>query len=111
LNDFAPILPVVTGPLVLFARKTLPAKTLSELIAWLKADPDRASAGIIAAGPHLLTAFFQMETGTRLALVPYRGEPAMLQDLIAGRIDLMFYTMDQLPLVRAGSIRAYALNK
>jgi tripartite-type tricarboxylate transporter receptor subunit TctC len=58
----------------------------------------------------LLTVFFQKETGTRFALVPYRGSPAAFQDLMAGRIDLVFYTLDQLPLVRAGSIRAYALT-
>jgi tripartite-type tricarboxylate transporter receptor subunit TctC len=110
LGDFAPILPLATAPLVLFARKTVPAKDLNELIAWLKANPDKVSAGIPATGSHLFTVFFQKETGTRFALVPYRGSPAAFQDLMAGRIDLVFYTLDQLPLVRAGSIRAYALT-
>ena len=110
LNDFAPILPLGTAPLVLFARKTVPAKDLNELIVWLKANPDKAAAGITTAGPHLLTVFFLKETGTRFALVPYRGAPAAFQDLMAGRIDLMFGTTDQLPLVRAGSLRAFALT-
>jgi tripartite-type tricarboxylate transporter receptor subunit TctC len=73
------------------------------LIAWLKANPNKASAGIAAGGPHLLTAFFQKETGTRFALVPYRGGPT--QDLVAGQIDLLFDTLVQLPLLRAGSIK------
>jgi tripartite-type tricarboxylate transporter receptor subunit TctC len=68
------------------------------LIAWLKANPDKVSAGIPLASSHLLTVFFQKETGTRFALVPYRGSPAAFQDLMAGRIDLVFYTLDQLPL-------------
>jgi tripartite-type tricarboxylate transporter receptor subunit TctC len=110
LGDFAPILPLAAGSFVLFARKTVPAKDLNELIAWLKANPDKVSAGIPATASHLFTVFFQKETGTRFALVPYRGSPAAFQDLMAGRIDLVFYTLDQLPLVRAGSIRAYALT-
>jgi tripartite-type tricarboxylate transporter receptor subunit TctC len=110
LNDFVPILPVGTAPFVLYARKTVPAQDLNELIVWLKANPDKASAGIIAAGPHILTASFQKETGTRFALVPYRGSAAASEDLMAGRIDLVFSTLDQLPLVRAGSIKAYALT-
>jgi tripartite-type tricarboxylate transporter receptor subunit TctC len=108
LNDFAPISPLVTTRFVLFARRTMPAKDLHELIAWLKANPNNASAGIAFGGPHLLTAIFQKETGTRFALVPYRG--AVVQDLVAGQIDLVFDTLLQWPLVRAGSIRAYVVT-
>jgi tripartite-type tricarboxylate transporter receptor subunit TctC len=100
LGDFAPILPLATAPQVLFARKTVPAKDLNELIAWLKANPDKVSAGIPLASSHLLTVFFQKETGTRFALVPYRGSPGAFQDLMVGRIDLVFYTLDQLQLVQ-----------
>ena len=110
LNDFAPISPLVTIPLVLFARKTMPANDLNELIAWLKANPDKASAGISAGGFRLLTAFFQKETGTQFALVPYRGLRPRMQDLVAGQIDLLFGTPVQLPLMRAGSIKAYAVT-
>ena len=53
LNDFAPISPLTTMPAVLFARKAMPAKDLPDLIAWLKANPDRASIGIVAAGFHV----------------------------------------------------------
>jgi tripartite-type tricarboxylate transporter receptor subunit TctC len=70
LNDFAPISPLVTGPVVLFARKTMPAKGLKELIAWLKVNPNKASAGITAVFSRLLAAFFQKETGTQFTLVP-----------------------------------------
>jgi tripartite-type tricarboxylate transporter receptor subunit TctC len=68
LNDFAPISPLVTGSLVLFARKTMPAENLNELIAWLKANPNKASAGIIAVGYRLMTAVFQKKPGRSLPL-------------------------------------------
>ena len=58
----------------------------------------------------LLTVFFQKETGTHFAIVPYRGVAPAMQDLIAGQIDLLFGTPDQLPLMRAGSIKAYAVT-
>jgi tripartite-type tricarboxylate transporter receptor subunit TctC len=110
LNDFAPILPLVTSPYILFGRKTLPAANLKELIGWLKGNPDKASAGVGAGGPRVVTAFFQRETGTRFALVPYRGTAPRVQDLLAGQIDLSFGEADQLGLVRAGSIKAYAVT-
>jgi tripartite-type tricarboxylate transporter receptor subunit TctC len=64
LNDFVPISPLFTPPLVLVARKTMPAKDLNELIAWLKANPNKASAGVANVSYRLLIAFFQKETGT-----------------------------------------------
>jgi tripartite-type tricarboxylate transporter receptor subunit TctC len=109
LNDFVPIAPLTTNPFVFFARNTVPAKDLAELIAWLKANPDKALAGFGSLSPHLVTLLFQKETGTKLTLVPYRGAPA-LQDLVAGQIDLLFYPTDGLSLVRAGSIKAYGVT-
>jgi tripartite-type tricarboxylate transporter receptor subunit TctC len=108
LNDFAAISPLVTTPVVLFARKTMPAKNLSELMGWLKEN--RVSVGVGAVNLRLLSAFFQRATGTQLTLVPYRGTAATMQDLVAGQIDLSFNSTDQLPLVRAGSIKAYAVT-
>jgi tripartite-type tricarboxylate transporter receptor subunit TctC len=110
LNDFAPIVPVVRTPWVFFARKTLPASDLRELIAWLKANPNKASAGVGALGPRVEAALFQKETGTHFFLVPYRGTPAAMQDLVSGQIDFMISTPDKLPLVRTGSIKAYAVT-
>jgi tripartite-type tricarboxylate transporter receptor subunit TctC len=108
VNDFAPISPVVTVPYALFARKTMPTKDLNELIAWLKANPNKASAGIAVTSVRLITAFFQKETGTHFTFVPYRVSAPAIQDLVAGQIDLLFSTPDALPLVRAASIKAYA---
>jgi tripartite-type tricarboxylate transporter receptor subunit TctC len=58
----------------------------------------------------MLMALFQKETGTRFTLVPYRGFPSELQDLAAGRIDLFFDTAIQLPFLRGGNIKAYAVT-
>jgi tripartite-type tricarboxylate transporter receptor subunit TctC len=109
LNDFAPISPLVTNSLVLFARKTMPATDLKELIAWLKANPNKASAGIPAVGNRLVAVFFQKETGTHFTIVPYRGNAPALQDLVAGQIDLFVGTPEALSLTRTGSIKAYAV--
>jgi tripartite-type tricarboxylate transporter receptor subunit TctC len=110
LNDFAPISPLGTTAFILCGRNTLPAKDLGELVAWLKANPNKASAGFGSPGLHLLAAFFENATGTQLTLVPYRGGPPQLQDLIAGQIDLSFYPTDALSLIKAGSIKAYGVT-
>jgi hypothetical protein len=95
---------------VLFASRQVPARDLSELIAWLKVNPGKASAGIASIERRLVAALFQKETGTQFALVPYRGTAPAMQDLVAGQIDLLIDTAIQLPLVRAGCIKAYAVT-
>jgi tripartite-type tricarboxylate transporter receptor subunit TctC len=110
LNVFIPISPLATAPFILCTKKTIPAKDLNELIEWLKANPSKASAAIGASTIRLLAMFFQRETRTQFALVPYRGGPPAVQDLMADQIDFSFLTPDFLPLVRAGSIRAFAVT-
>jgi tripartite-type tricarboxylate transporter receptor subunit TctC len=110
LNDFAPVSPLGTGSLILSARKNMPAENLNELIAWLRGNPNRASVGVGGGDSHLATAFFQKVTGTQFVLVPYRGGGPAIQDLVAGQIDLYFAGSVFIPLVRAGSIKAYAVT-
>jgi len=88
----------------------MPAKDLNELIAWLRANPNKASAGIVTPELRLTTTFFQQETGTQFTLVPYRGVAPAMQDLVAVQIDLLFNMPDKLPLMRNGSIKAYAVT-
>jgi tripartite-type tricarboxylate transporter receptor subunit TctC len=109
-RDFAPISPLTVIPFVLLSRKGFPANNLRELIEWLKSHPDTASAAVTIASVHLLTASFRKQTGARFAIVPYRGGAPAMQDLVAGHIDLYFDTPLQFPLVRAGSIKAYAVT-
>jgi tripartite-type tricarboxylate transporter receptor subunit TctC len=109
LNDLVPISPLVTAPVVLFARKTMPANDLNEFIAWLKANPNKASAGVLSLASRLITMFLQRETSTAFVLVPYRGGAPGVQDLAAGQIDFLFATPDQLSQMRAGNIKAFPL--
>jgi tripartite-type tricarboxylate transporter receptor subunit TctC len=83
---------------------------LPELIDWLKANPNKASAGIATASLNLVTASFRNETETQFTFVPYRGIAPAVQDLVASQIDLLFTAPDALPLMRAGSIKAYAVT-
>jgi tripartite-type tricarboxylate transporter receptor subunit TctC len=110
LNDFAPISPLASYPNLLVARKTIPARDIRELIAWLKANPNKASAGIGGGTFHLLAALFQKETATTFSLVPYRGVALARQDLIAGQIDLSFEVPEVLSQLRAGNMKAYAVT-
>jgi tripartite-type tricarboxylate transporter receptor subunit TctC len=112
LTGFEPVGLLTTQPVVIVARKDLPANDLRELIAWLKANPGKASAGGAGAGSanHLSALFFQKETGTQMQFVPYRGGALAMQDLLAGQIDLIFdLAASAVPQVRAGTIKAYAV--
>jgi len=108
LNDFAPISPLLTTPLILFAKKTMPANDLRELIDWLKDNSNKVSAGFGSVAFQVVNLAFQKQIGTRFTLVPYRGTAPGMQDLIAGQIDLYFTTPVELPRMRAGSVKAYA---
>jgi tripartite-type tricarboxylate transporter receptor subunit TctC len=112
-KDFEPIAVLSSNPLIIVARKAMPADDLKGLIAWLKANPDKASAATAGAGgtSHIGGVFFQKETDTRFQFVPYRGGAPAIQDVVAGQIDLMFDNpTSSLPLVRAGSIKGYAIT-
>jgi tripartite-type tricarboxylate transporter receptor subunit TctC len=113
LADFAPIAMIVTGPLLLVSRKDLPANDLKGLIAWLKANPDKATAGTGGVGspPHISGVFFQKMTGTQFQFVPYRGTAPAMRDLLAGQIDIMIdQASNVLPQLRAGTIKAFAVT-
>jgi tripartite-type tricarboxylate transporter receptor subunit TctC len=112
-TDFAPISLLVSGPMILIARKTLPANNLQELVAWLKANADKASAGTGGVGspPHVSGIFFQKMTGTSFPFVPYRGTAPAMRDLVAGQIDIMFdQASNVMPQLNAGSIKAFAVT-
>jgi tripartite-type tricarboxylate transporter receptor subunit TctC len=113
LNDFEPISLIATSPLLIVGKKSLPANDLKELIAWLKANPDKATQGMFGAGniSHIAGVYFQKETGTSFAFVPYRGSAPGMQDLLGGQIDMMIdLAASSAPQVRAGNIKAYAVT-
>jgi tripartite-type tricarboxylate transporter receptor subunit TctC len=113
LNDFEPVALLSTGPYVLTSRKTMPANDLKGLIAWLKANPDKATLGSsIGSPPYIAGVFFQRDTGTRFQFVPYpRGAAPAIQDLVAGQIDMVISDpIAALPQVRAGTIKAFGIT-
>lgn len=91
LKDIEPVIYIGSEPLLLAARKDFPASDLKGLIAYLKANPDKASVGIAGVGAqgHLAGIAFQKVTGTKFQFVPYRGNAPAMQDLLAGQIDFM----------------------
>src|SRR5580700_309084 len=112
-KDFLPVMLLPAAPMVLVAKKTTPATDLKSFIAWLKANPDKASMGTAGVGspPHMLALLFRNRTETRFSLIPYRGAGPAMQDVIAGQIDATFITVaPALPQINAGSIKAFGLT-
>ena len=112
-NDFEPVSLIATNPALIVARKAVPANTLQELIAWLKANAATATQGTAGLGSasHVSGVYFQAITGTRFQFVPYRGAGPAMQDLVAGQIDMMIdQAANSLPPVRAALIKAYAVT-
>jgi len=113
VKDFEPVMLLPSAPMVLIARKTVPANNLEEFVAWLKANPDKASMGTAGVGspPHMLALLFRQQTGTRFSMIPYRGAgPAML-DVVGGQIDATFITVaPALPQIAAGHVKVFGLT-
>ncbi|MBM3531118.1 MAG: tripartite tricarboxylate transporter substrate binding protein BugD [Alphaproteobacteria bacterium] len=112
VDDFTSIALLSTQPLIIVSRKDLPTNDLKGLIAWLKDNPDKATQGTTGLGSilHLSGALFQKLTDTRFAFVPYRGANLAMQDLLAGRIDIIIDLSSlSIPLVKAEKIKAYAV--
>jgi tripartite-type tricarboxylate transporter receptor subunit TctC len=112
LNDFEPVALLATNPYWLLGKNALPPKDLKELIAWLKANPDKASLAVVGTGglDQIVGTYFQQQTGTRFQFVPYRGGGPAIQDLVAGHVDLRFDPVSgSLAQVRSGQLKAYAV--
>jgi tripartite-type tricarboxylate transporter receptor subunit TctC len=110
LTDLAPVSLLSISTLMLVGKNDLPAKDIKELIAWLKANPDKVSAATIGpgSGAHVCGLYFQDKTGTRFQFVPYRGGAPVMQDLVAGQIDLFCAEASQtLTHVRGGKMKAF----
>lgn len=113
LRDLEPVIQIGSEPLLIVGKKSLPADDLKGLIAWLKANPDKASVGIAGVGAtgHLTGISFQKETGTKFQFVPYRGNAPAMQDLLAEQIDFMIEPSSNFKsLVGAGSVKPFAIT-
>jgi tripartite-type tricarboxylate transporter receptor subunit TctC len=112
LKDFAPVSLLTVSPVLVIAKNSFPANDLKEMIAWLKANPDKASAATVGVGSaaHVSGAYFQRVTGTSFHFVPYRGGGPAMQDLVGGQVDLQFAEgTTALPAVRGHQVRTYAV--
>lgn len=110
LRDFKPVVLMTETPLVILSKKAVPANDLKGLIAWLKANPDQAFQGQAGGTDRVAGYLFMQKTGTKLQFVPYRGLALAMQDLVAGRIAVLFdQPSDALAQIRSGNIRAYAV--
>src|SRR5256885_15172164 len=111
--DLEPVVLLPSNPMIVVSKNAVPAKTLQELLAWLKARPAPAAAGTAGAGSasHIAALYFESVTGIKLQYVPYRGTGPAMNDLVAGQIDLIVdQTSNSIGQVRAGNIRAYAVT-
>jgi tripartite-type tricarboxylate transporter receptor subunit TctC len=113
LTDLDPVSMVAANPQVIAARSGFPANNLKELIAWLKANPDKASVATVGAGSpsHVSAVYFANATGTRLNLVPYRGGGPAMQDLVANQVDLMIVQVaEAVAQAQAGRLKIFAVT-
>jgi tripartite-type tricarboxylate transporter receptor subunit TctC len=113
VKDFAPIAFMTDSPLLLTIHRSVPASTFKELIAWLKANPDKLSSGSAGIGspPHLLDELVRKQTNTRFQTVHYRGAGPIMQDLMGGQIQMGFLNpATAAPHVRTGVIKALGVT-
>ena len=113
IKDFTPIMYLAASPQVVVVPLSSPAKTMPELIDYIKKNPGKLNFGSAGTGgiPHLSTERFLAMTGTKMTHVPYKGTALAMPDLMAGRLDLMFDSISvSLPHIRDGKVRALAVT-
>src|SRR5690349_555564 len=113
LKDLEPIILIGSEPLLIVGKKSFPADDLKGLIAWLKANPGKASVGIAGVGAtgQLAGIAFQKATGTKYEFVPYRGNGPAMQDLLAEQIDFMMEPASNFKaLLGTGNVKPFAIT-
>ena len=113
LTDLDPVALVVNQPFLIDARKTMPANNLKELVAWLKANADKATMGTSGVGSpsHVAGVLMENLVGAKWQMVSYRSAGLATQDLLAGFTDIQLDTPAvSLPHVKSGDLKAYAVT-
>ena len=113
VTDLEPVVLLPSNPMVIVSNNAVPAKSLKELLEWLKARATPPTAGTAGAGSgsHIAGLYFESVTGIKLQFVPYRGTAPALTDLVAGQIDVIVdQTSNSIAQIRAGTIRPYAVT-
>jgi tripartite-type tricarboxylate transporter receptor subunit TctC len=111
--DFAPVIKVSTSYNVLVCNLAVPAKSVSELVALLKSQPDKLtfSSGGFGTPAHLIGEMFKLQTGVKATHVPYQQFPQAIGDLLSGTNQFMFITMlPVVDLINSGKLRALAVT-
>jgi tripartite-type tricarboxylate transporter receptor subunit TctC len=113
-KDLVPVVRLPQNPYIAVVRKDLPAKDLKEFIAWLKANPDKATEGTagLGSGQHISGVYFQKITGVKFQFVPYKsGSSDIIRDITAGHIDFTFdQAITSLSHIKSGNVRALAVT-
>ena len=108
-KDFEPIGLISTNPQLMVAKKDLPAENLKELIAWMKANPDKINYVNQNAAANVTGVLFEKLTGQKFRYIPYRGAGPAMTDLVSGQVDLLVVQgAVALPQIRGGKIKAIA---
>lgn len=113
VKDLDPVALIASNPMMIVSKNDVPAKNLKELIAWIKANDGKVTAGTagLGSGAHFSGVYFEQLIGAKLQFVPYRGTGPALLDLVAGQIDLIVdQASNSLPQVKAGKIRPYGIT-
>jgi len=111
VKSFTPISLIASAPNLLVVNNDLPVKSVPELIAYMKANPNKLSFGSPGTGTsvHVSGELFKSMTGTTMTHIPYKGRQFAIPDLVGGSIQLMFDNMPSaLPMAKEGKIRALA---
>jgi tripartite-type tricarboxylate transporter receptor subunit TctC len=113
-KDLVPVARLSQNPYVAVVRKDFPAKDFKEMIAWFKANPDKATEGTagLGSGQHISGVYVQKVTGTKFQFVPYKaGSSDIIRDIVAGHIDFTFdQAITSLQHIKGGNVRAYAVT-
>jgi tripartite-type tricarboxylate transporter receptor subunit TctC len=112
-TDLTPVALLAELPIVIVARSQMPYRTIPELIAHARANPDRISCGTppLGSAAHLAVELLMHRTGIRLNLVPYRGSAPLTNDLLAGSVDMALdLVTTYLPHIQAGALRALGVT-
>ena len=108
-KDFEPIGLMTVNPQLMIGKKDLPADDLKGLVAWMKANPGRATFVNQNAAAQVTGIVMQQLTGTSVQFIPYRGAGPAMQDLVAGQVDLLVVqAAAALPQIRGGAVKAIA---
>jgi tripartite-type tricarboxylate transporter receptor subunit TctC len=112
-KDFAPVSQISIVPNVLVTHPSLPAKSVPQLVAFLKRNPGKVFYASPGHGTsiHLAAELFKMRTATDMTHVPYKGSALAMQDVITGQVQLMFEnSVTAWPQVKAGKVRALGVS-